>query len=323
MRENKLKEIYKGIDSGTPSEKMKNLSAFPKIVEFEITNHCNFQCIMCPTGLGTARRDRGYMDDDVFFKVIDEIKEYPVALKFVGQGESLLHPNALKYFKEAKKRGIITHLTTNGSLLTEEMMKEIVDSELLDSIKFSFQGVNAEGYCLLRRKDAYDDLMKRIKTLYELRNEREKPFITIGTSVTNEDSDTIDAFIAYAQTICDKVEVGMTNLETSDLSYVKRKSDRDILVELCEKQLVKKRRYVCCPQVYDAITVRWNGDVTACCSDIHGLMTLGNIKKESIIDCWSGEKERAFRRLLSEGRYEDIEACKNCYDMYGWTYGEN
>ena len=84
-----------------------------------------------------------------------------------------------------------------------------------------------------------------------------------------------------------------------------------------------KKRYVCCPQVFDVISIRWNGDITACCGDIQGEMTLGNIMSDSIADCWVCKKEQEFRRLLAEGRYEDISACKDCYDVYGWTYGEN
>ncbi len=323
MRKNRLKEIYKTIDTGTAKEKIANLPTFPKIIEFEITNHCNFNCIMCPTGIGTARRERGYMSDAIFHAVIDEIAGHNVALKFVGQGESLLHPKAIDYIAEANALGIITHLTTNGSLLTEEMMQKLVVGQILDSIKFSFQGIDAEGYEILRQKDGFNDLMKKIKQLFELRGEMEKPYITIGTSITNEKKEAIDSFIENAKKVCDKVEIGMTNLETSELSLVKSEKNREKLIELRGRQVVNKKRYVCCPQVYDTITVRWNGDITACCGDIHGLMNLGNIATSSIADCWNGEKELAYRKVLAEGHYSDIEACKNCYDVYGWTYGDN
>ena len=323
IRKNALKEIYKNIDKGTPKEKMESLPKFPRIIELEITNHCNFQCIMCPTGVGTAKRERGYMTDEVFYKALDEIALYGSAIKFVGQGESLLHPQAIRFFCEAKNRGIVTHLTTNGSLLTEEMMKEIVNSACLDSIKFSFQGIDPKGYEILRQKDGFDDLMGRISQLYKIRGDRNTPFITIGTSITNEPKEDIDAFIEQGEKVSDKVEIGITNLESSNLSLIKSDSVRSKLVTLQENQTTNKKRYVCCPQVYDTIALRWNGDITACCADVNGLMTLGNIKKVSISDCWNGEKETAYRKILAELRYDDIETCRECYDVYGWTYGEN
>jgi len=323
LRKNALKEIYSTIDTGNARDKMTNLPEFPKIVEFEITNHCNYACIMCPTGIGTAKRERGYITDEMFYKVIDEISLHKTALKFVGQGESLLHPKAIKYIIEAHKRGIITHLTTNGSLLTEDMINELVDSQSLDSIKFSFQGIDPEGYLMMRQKDGFDDLMSRIRLLYEVRGDMPKPYITIGTSITNETNDETDRFISEAGVICDKVEVGITQLESSNLLAVKNEAYREKLEMLRKQQMEQKKRYLCCPQVYDVITVRWNGDISACCADINGDMTLGNIMNNSISDCWNGGKENEYRKILAEGKYDSIVTCRDCYDIYGWTYGQN
>lgn len=323
MRHNALKEIYKTIDAGTAQEKLENLPNFPKIIELEITNHCNFQCIMCPTGIDTAKRQRGYMSDETYYKLIDEISAHKVALKFVGQGEPLLHQKAIYYMTMARKKGIITHLTTNGSLLSKDMMKRIIEDEALDSIKFSFQGVDSFGYSMLRQKDNFEELINTIEEFYDFRGDKEKPYITIGTSITNETDEEVDAFICKASKISDKVEVGMTQLESSELFHIKNDRYREKLEELQSRQMKSKKRYVCCPHVFDVITVRWNGDIAACCADIDGTMTLGNIKSDTILECWQGEKECSYRKILSEGRYEDIEVCRDCYDVYGWTYGEN
>lgn len=321
-RNNRLKEIYKTIDDGKAEEKAKNIPLFPKIIEFEITNHCNFQCLMCRTGIGTSTRERGYMTDEIYNKVIEEIKSHPIALKFVGQGESLLHPKADEYIRTAKENGIIVHLTTNGSLLDEKMMKSFIDCQL-DSIKFSFQGVDAEGYKQLRQKDNFEDLLNRIERLYKMRGEREFPYITIGTSVTSENSQQVEIFRNRCKAICDKVEVGITTLEFIDLDKVKSETAREELKSIQEKQNHVKKRYVCCPQVFDTIAVRWNGDITACCADLDGVMTLGNIMKQSIQECWRSPLENKYRQILGKCEYDKLELCKDCYDIYGWTYGEN
>ena len=133
----------------------------------------------------------------------------------------------------------------------------------------------------------------------------------------------IDSFVSMASKICDKVEVGQTYLELSNLSLIKNNAYREKLENLKRKQSTEKKRYKCCPQVFDTIAIRWNGDITACCADIDGIMTLGNIMNNSVVDCWNGERENAYRKILSEGRYDAIEKCKDCYDVYGWTYGEN
>ena len=321
-RKNKLKEIYKTIDNGNAQSKLNNLPDFPKIIELEITNHCNFSCLMCKTGVGTSTRQRGYMSDEIFEKVIEQTKNHSIALKFVGQGEPLLHPSACEYIKRAKEHDIIVHLTTNGSLLRESMMKQLVDCGL-DSIKFSFQGVDAGGYKQLRQRDSYEELMSKIEQLYKIRGEKENPNITIGTSVTNESDELVEKFKDRCKNISDKVEVGITTLEFIDLDKIKSEVVRNELADIQKKQNLRKKRYVCCPQVFDTIAVRWNGDITACCADLDGVMTLGNIKNSSILECWNSTLENKYREILAKCEYDKLELCKDCYDVYGWTYGKN
>jgi radical SAM protein with 4Fe4S-binding SPASM domain len=235
----------------------------------------------------------------------------------VGQGEPLLHPNFIEFLKIAKGNDIVCHLTTNGSLLNEKIMNEIID-EGLDSIKFSFQGVNCEGYRTLRQKDNFEKLISTIEELYKLRGEREKPYITVATSVTNETEEQIQKFKDRCSAFCDKVEVGITTLEFIDLDKIKNDETKQALQKLREHQNRIKKRYKCCNQVFDVITVRWNGDISACCADNDGIMTLGNIYEKSILDCWNSPLQNHYRKILADCRYDDLELCKNCYDVMGY-----
>ena len=175
-----LKPFYDVIDTGNPKEKWERLPEFPRIIELEITNHCNFQCVMCKTGNGQAKRDRGYMSEEIYQKLIDELAgmESQTAIKFVGQGEPTLHPAFLTYVMKAKEKGIVCHLTNNGSMMNDQFMEELIDTGI-DSVKFSFQGVSRDGYKLLRIRDDFEELLGKIEKLYKLRGERQYPFITI------------------------------------------------------------------------------------------------------------------------------------------------
>lgn len=312
-----LKRFYATIDRGDIEYKISHIPEFPRIIEFEITNHCNFQCLMCKTGVGTALRERGYMSDETFRKVIDEIKGKGVALKFVGQGEPLLHEKFIDYVKLAKKNGVVCHLTTNGSLLDEMLMQKIIDSGL-DSIKFSFQGVDREGYRTLRQKDNFESLLEKIEKLYRMRGDKESPYITVATSITNESEELVNAFKERCSDFCDKVEVGITTLEFIEIDKVRNEEAKAALLKLQEVQNRNKKRYKCCNQVFDVITVRWNGDVTACCADNDGIMTLGNIYEKGIQECWNSPLQNKYREILAKSRYEELEICKDCYDVMGY-----
>lgn len=314
-----LREIYDKIDNGTPDEKLRNIVDFPRIIELEITNHCNFQCLMCPTGVKSAKRERGYMSQELFSKLIGEIKEKQCALKFVGQGEPTLHPQFLDFLTMAKRNNIICHLTTNGSMFSSEFIEKILATGI-DSIKFSFQGVTAEDYYRLRRKKDFDVLLDRIAMLYQKRGEAEKPFITIGTSILTETKEQVDLFKKRCEQICDNVEIGVTTLQYTDPSIAPDEQTRKLFESIKDEQKKYLRRYKCCHQVFDVITIHWNGNVSACCSDIDDEMVLGNLAETTLLECWRSDKEKRYREILAAAGYDKLLHCKDCYDVYGWTY---
>lgn len=321
-REHPLKRFYSVIDNGEPHEKLKALPEFPRIIEMEITNHCNFQCLMCKTGTGIAKRQRGYMSPELFDKFLTDIDGKGCAVKFVGQGEPTLHPEFINFVKRAKDKGIVCHLTTNGSMFDADYMKKLIESGM-DSVKFSFQGVTAEGYHTLRRKDDFESLLQKIEQFYQMRGEKAVPFITIGTSVTSETKEEIDEFKKRCEKFCDKIEVGVTTLEYIDLSKISNEQTKEYLVKMQQSQNQNMRRYHCCHQVFDVITVHWNGNICACCADNDEEMVLGNLEETTIADCWNSDKEKLYRDILVERQYDKLPLCKNCYDVYGWTYQEN
>lgn len=319
-----LRPFYDVIDTGEPKEKQERLPDFPRIIELEITNHCNFQCVMCKTGNGQAKRHRGYMSEEIYQKLIDELADMGgwTAIKFVGQGEPTMHPLFLAWVRKAKEKGIVCHLTSNGSMMNEQFMSELIETGI-DSVKFSFQGVIREGYKLLRIRDDFEELLEKIRKLYERRGEREYPFITIGTSVLRESQEEITAFQRRCESICDKTEIGITTLEYIDLELINDVGRRDEMKAIKREQKECLRRYQCCHQIFDVLTLHWNGNICACCADNDEVMVLGNIKDMSLKECWDCEKEKGYRQILAERRYEELPLCRDCYDIYGWTYSEN
>jgi len=50
--------------------KFRYVTRFPTHIDFESTNNCNLRCVMCPREF--MKEDKGFMDIDLFKKVIDE-----------------------------------------------------------------------------------------------------------------------------------------------------------------------------------------------------------------------------------------------------------
>ena len=66
--------------------------AYPDRLYIEITNVCNLDCVMCPTGLHVLDRSKGHMRWELFTKVIDEMAPHVKTTTLHIWGEPLLHP---------------------------------------------------------------------------------------------------------------------------------------------------------------------------------------------------------------------------------------
>ena len=89
-------------------EELSECRYFPKYFTIETCNNCNARCIMCPKGLkGTTSVQ--LMDDFLFDKIVDEIKEYNNWIEMIclnSDGEPLLDRNIAKKIKKLKREGI-------------------------------------------------------------------------------------------------------------------------------------------------------------------------------------------------------------------------
>ena len=116
-----------------------NLSLDTKITtaKIEITGVCTFKCHFCYQNTMIAKNERqSFMTDTEFNQVLEYLKLYP-DLKEIGlfyMGESGLHPNLAQYYKQLKKLGYFTYLTTNGTCL--ESIKKAIP--YINSLKVSF-----------------------------------------------------------------------------------------------------------------------------------------------------------------------------------------
>jgi radical SAM protein with 4Fe4S-binding SPASM domain len=314
-RVNPLHHIYESCNAGNSKAKHANLPEFPRIIDVELVNLCNFRCLMCPTGNHSMKREQGFLSAETYYKLLDEIRGHNVALRFIRWGEPLMHPKVIEFFAAAKKDGHLVHLNTNGSLLTPELADKMLGAAV-DSIKFSFQGVCRDTYNEMRNIDFFDGLLDTIAMMHAKRGQGAGPFIQISTTVTYESQALQDSFLARVKPICDAVNIGSTSFDWLDLNAVRlRPHEIDLLKRLKELESVDKVHPEC-PEVFDKMSLNWDGKVTACCMDSDDLMVVGDIKTEPLLDIWHSEKLEHYRRMLAEMRHDDLPLCQHCWDTH-------
>jgi radical SAM protein with 4Fe4S-binding SPASM domain len=134
----------------------------PKTIIWLITGRCNFDCRYC-----YAKRMRACKElpTEKVFKIIDEASILGVEhIAFTG-GEPLLREDILPLLRYTRERGIQVSITTNGSLITEDIAKEFLEFGVF--IYLSLNGVGDE-HERLRGEGSWGRLLITIEILNKI-----------------------------------------------------------------------------------------------------------------------------------------------------------
>lgn len=250
-------------------------------VNLELTNHCNLRCTICPVNT-TMRRAKGYMDPALFRRVIDENPQIHFVLAFQW-GEPLLHPNFFELVRYAKDRGVSTMITSNGTHLTPENRRRLLECGLT-RITFSVDG-DADTHRAIRSYEL-DTLRRDVKTFIAERD-------AAGSSLKIDVSMVVDAATEHA-------------LETFKADW-RGVVDR---VQAIPRLVAEKRTLPCRELWRGSLVVLWDGRVTVCCVDSEGQLEIGDANTAPLSQLWNGEKMREIRRAHAERRFPSL--CSLC-----------
>ena len=303
---NPFQPLYDSCNGGHSVGKYSRLPGFPRIIDLEPTNACNFRCLMCPTGNHAMTRATGMMTDEVHGRIVEQCPE-GTGIRYIGWGEPTLNACLPEFIWEASKRGLLTHINTNGS--DARRLADCIDAGLT-SLKFSFQGVDRASYAEMRNTDYFDGLIEAVQTIHAL---PERPFIQVSTTTTYETEAQVAAFRALFEPICDLVTVGKTIFKHLDLNAARlRPEERERLERLAVFEPAALVHPNPCPEVYDKLTIQWDGSVRVCCNDYDGVTDLGNVLSQPLAEIWRDKTIEDYRKRLAGGEYSG-PLCGSCY----------
>ena len=133
---------------------------------WECTLRCNLHCLHCGSDCkaDTQRVDMPARD---FLKVIDSITPHvdPHKLMIVfSGGEPLVRQDLAEVGKEVWKRGYPWGMVSNGMLLSEERLNELVDSGLR-SISISLDGLQEDHNWLRGHEESFERALKAVQLI--------------------------------------------------------------------------------------------------------------------------------------------------------------
>jgi len=287
---------------------------FPPAIFIETTNICNLKCPLCPSGNGTLKRPKGFMEYSTFTRIIDEIKDKTFMVILWNQGEPFLNKDFLKMVKYASDAGLFTLVSTNGNVMPPA--EDIVKSGL-DSMIVSFDGTSQETYNKYRVNGDLALLQRNVKSLVEAKRKfkSKTPLIRQQFLVLKHNEHEIEDMKKLAK------ELNVDNLEFKTAQIY---SKEDVYTFLPENP--KYRRYKIsgddnfelkfgiknrCSRLWTKPVINWNGEVAICCFDKDIKFKVGNILEKPFGEIWKNDKFQKMRKTILTNR-KSIDICRNC-----------
>lgn len=184
--------FYDEFASNSLTEKLKRTwgriahpTTYPKVMEFELSNRCNLECVMCNGYFSSSiRRNREKLPpfhspyDDRFVEQLEEFLPHLTDAKFLG-GEPFMIDIYLRIWDRIRKvnPNIRIHITTNGTFLTDRV-KQLLEG-LRAGIIISIDSVNRDTYNRIRINGDFDRVMTNLDYLREY-TRRKGTFISIA-----------------------------------------------------------------------------------------------------------------------------------------------
>lgn len=137
-------------------------------IYIEPTNACNLNCVTCVRNVWDE--PTGWMKAEIFQRVLDDARNFnPIpSIFFGGFGEPLTHPRILKMVDQACQTGAQVELITNGILLSEPTLKNLIAAGL-DRLWVSLDGASPESYSDVRLGAAFPQVIANLRRFKELR----------------------------------------------------------------------------------------------------------------------------------------------------------
>ena len=275
-------------------------------IRIETSTHCNAGCVFCPwpTDDFTRKKEIMSVDDYKFYidKIRQELPDQITETTISGFGEAFTDPTLLKKIRYAKSTGIGVHVLTNGSYLTEAIIDELYEIEIL-SLRVSIHTTNEESYQkVLNYRSSRFTLDKIMKAMdYAIENKPEGTEIVIPPIIVEENRNDVDKLIEdFGDRVSLEIWAPHNWIDTKDY----RSKDTPLTHDSCGRPFS------------GPIQIQVDGDVIMCCFDFNNEMVLGNFKDQTLEEIYTLDEDNLFSTIYkhhSDGTCgESNLICKNC-----------
>lgn len=265
-------------------------SFYPPVINIEVSSRCNLGCLMCAR-IGTLTRKTGDMSFDVYKKIVDQTHRLAELYVLHNDGEPLLNKELPEMVAYAHKKGVAVMLSTNATLLSEEIGARLIQGGL-DLIMFTVDGASKETYEKIRVGATFEEVIGNIEHFIDCKKSLDKsnPYIIIQFIEMSENKHEIPDFKKFWS-------------RYPVQCFIKPSIQ-------WHRKLNISHRSACDRLWYQSIILD-KGDVIPCCADLNASYSLGNINSKDFIQLWNGVKMCGIRHANTGGA-NGFSLCTQC-----------
>ena len=278
---------------------LKTIEDYPPNLQIEISSVCNLRCVMCyqkdKTFSTKSKGFMGYMNFELFKKIIDEIEGNLEAVTFASRGEPTLNPELEKFLKYSEGKFLGLKLNTNATILSEKIINTLLSSDL-ETLVFSIDAANKEMYEKIRVNANFEKILKNLELFHKIKNKNYKNSklkVRISGVLIN-DQQNLKEIKNFYKDLAD---------EFAFVHYTPWESSYDNEINDIEDP---------CTDLWRRMFVWWDGKVNPCDYDYKSTLSVWNAENMSIRDIWTSEAYKKIRNKHLTKNRKKLEPCARC-----------
>ncbi len=302
-----------------------------------ITNYrCNYDCVMCDLKLRDRElRSRGLVEFDTaqMKGILDDFAALGISgVGFTG-GEPLIRKDIFELLAYTKGLGMISHLNTNGSLVNDRVIEQIIEAKV-DSVNVSLDGARAETHDQIRGVEgAFALAVEAVRRIAEVRGGKKGALPRLKTVTVLQESnvDEVRDIVALATSLgVDCVEFiprqpfrmdaerqpageGLFLQKMDEVTaYLLARHKGLVKIENSPGQLRGIGRWLKdmasplrCYAAYNSYTVDCFGEIYPCLPWANWRKAVGNMRETGLREFWYSSSYNRIR--------QETSACRKCY----------
>jgi MoaA/NifB/PqqE/SkfB family radical SAM enzyme len=133
-----ISKLYCGLASESDYLRYGEEKSFGPVVVYNCTPHCNLKCVHCYNSSGTASRAAELSTEEAK-KLLGDLADAECPVVLFSGGEPLLRSDIFELLGQAKRLGLRTVLSTNGTLIDSDTAGELAE------VGLGYAGISVDG----------------------------------------------------------------------------------------------------------------------------------------------------------------------------------